>query len=168
MRSRRVARERALQFLFQYDVNRPDDVSEALESFWDDHRKSVAARNQKSPTFGEQAEPVPVTAGEAASRAFADSLIRGTLDHLDEVDREIESRLTRWRVDRIARDRIILRLGVYEILRRPDIPPVVSINEMVELAKKYSTEDSGKFVNGILDGLCKDVARPARSPMETA
>ena len=61
-----------------------------------------------------------------------------------------------------AVDRNILRLGIYEMLHREDIPPVVSINEAVDIAKKFSTEDSGKFVNGILDKVRSELMRPAR------
>jgi len=63
-------------------------------------------------------------------------------------------------------DRNILRLAIYEMLHREDIPPVVSINEAVDLAKKYSTEDSGKFVNGILDKIKSRLTRPAREATE--
>ena len=69
-----------------------------------------------------------------------------------------------WDIPRIAAvDRNILRLAIYEMLHREDIPPVVSINEAVDIAKRFSTQDSGKFINGILDSVKGDLMRPARN-----
>jgi len=105
----------------------------------------------------------PPTAEEVAIREFADPLIRGTLDHRDEADGVIKKHAKNWDLHRIAAvDRNILRLAIYEMLHRLDIPPVVSINEAVDIAKKFSTQDSGKFVNGILDKVKGELMRPAR------
>ena len=83
-------------------------------------------------------------------RLFADPLIRGVIDARVEIDAAIEKHVRNWSLDRMAAvDRNVLRLAVYEMLHRDDIPPVVSINEAVDIAKKFSTHDSGKFVNGI-------------------
>jgi N utilization substance protein B len=80
---------------------------------------------------------------------------------------ELTQNAANWDLDRMAGvDRNILRLAIYEMLHREDIPPVVSINEAVDLAKKYSTEDSGKFVNGILDNIKSRLDRPAREATE--
>ena len=69
-----------------------------------------------------------------------------------------------WELDRIAAvDRNVLRLAIYEMMFRDDVPPVVSINEAIEIAKKFSTKESGKFVNGILDRIRKELPRPART-----
>ena len=96
-------------------------------------------------------------------RLFADPLIRGTLQYREEADALIKKHAQNWDLHRIAAvDRNILRLAVYEMLHRTDIPPVVSINEAVDIAKKFSTQDSGKFVNGILDKLRGELLRPAR------
>ena len=93
---------------------------------------------------------------------FADPLIRGTLEHRDEADDVIKKHAKNWELHRIAAvDRNILRLAIYEMLHRDDIPPVVSINEAVDIAKKFSTQDSGKFVNGILDKVKGELMRPA-------
>jgi transcription antitermination protein NusB len=96
-------------------------------------------------------------------RLFADPLIRGSLEHRQEADDLIKKYAINWDLHRIAAvDRNILRLAIFEMLHRDDIPPVVSINEAVDIAKKFSTQDSGKFVNGILDKVKGDLLRPAR------
>lgn len=105
----------------------------------------------------------PPTADEAAVQLFADPLIRGAIEHRDAVDEQIKKYAKNWDLHRIAAvDRSILRLAIYEMLYRDDIPPIVSINEAVDIAKKFSTQDSGKFVNGILDKIKGDLMRPAR------
>ncbi len=152
-----------MQFLFQYDLNPAADLDEALERFWEAQR----AREQEAAAAG-AAKPAegalpPPTAAESAVRLFADPLIRGTLEHRDELDERIRKHAKNWSLHRMAVvDRNLLRLAAYEMLYREDIPPVVSINEAVDIAKKYSTDDSGKFVNGILDSLRKEILRPAR------
>jgi N utilization substance protein B len=84
-------------------------------------------------------------------RAFVRDVVCGTLVHLAEFDGAIASLASGWKLDRIANvDKNVIRLAMYEIGYRTDIPPVVSVNEAVEIAKKYSTEESGRFVNGIL------------------
>ena len=90
-------------------------------------------------------------------------MIRGTLEHRGQLDAEIKKYALNWDLHRMAVvDRNILRLAIYEMLHRDDIPPVVSINEAVDIAKKFSTEESGKFVNGLLDRIKRDLMRPAR------
>jgi transcription antitermination protein NusB len=126
MGKRRAARELALKVLFQIDVGKlpPEEVLET--SF----------------------EQVPVDPEE---QAYVTEVVRGTLAHLPEIDGIISSLAAGWKLDRIANvDKNVLRLALYEIDHRADIPPSVSVNEAIEIAKKYSTEDSGKFVNGIL------------------
>ncbi|HMO64503.1 MAG TPA: transcription antitermination factor NusB, partial [Verrucomicrobiota bacterium] len=109
------------------------------------------------------------TADEAAIRAFAEQLIRGTLGHREEIDREIERVSQNWKLHRLAAvDRNVMRLAIYEMKHRPDIPPVVSINEAVDLARKYSTGESGRFVNGLLDRIRTELPRPARTPAPPA
>jgi len=100
-------------------------------------------------------------------RAFAEPLIRGVLEHREAVDEVIRKYTENWELHRIANvDRNILRLAIYEMQHREDIPPVVSINEAVEIAKKFSTQDSGRFVNGILDKVKGELLRPARTRKE--
>jgi N utilization substance protein B len=163
MGKRREARERAVQFLFQHDINPPEDLDAALDQFWDTQRAAAIAEDKGAAIWNEPADRTPPTAEEAAVRLFADPLIRGALEHRQEADDLIKKHAINWEIHRIAAvDRNILRLAIFEMLHRDDIPPVVSINEAVDIAKKFSTQDSGKFVNGILDKVKGDLLRPAR------
>ncbi len=128
MSSRRTrARERALQALYQIDVA-AEGIDEALAAFW----KSF--------------EPV-----EREVRELAEALVRGVAEHRRSVDDAIEEASSNWRLDRMARvDRNVLRLAVYELLQT-DVPVKVVINEAIELGKKFGSESSGAFVNGVLD-----------------
>lgn len=137
---RRHGRELAMQFLYQLDVG-GGSLEDALAAFW-----------QMQPDAGQ------------AARAFAEELIRGVLANRDAIDARIAQYTEHWDLPRLAAvDRNILRLAIYEMTCRDDIPPVVSINEAVDIAKKYSTSESGAFVNGILDRLRADLPRPART-----
>lgn len=137
---RRQARELAIQFLYQHDFN-VVAAGEALELFWQ--------------TQNEIAD---------STRKFAEELIRGALEHHVVIDEKVSKYTEHWELSRIAAvDRNILRLAMYEMLFRDDIPPVVSINEAVDIAKKFSTAESGAFVNGILDRCKADLLRPART-----
>jgi len=163
MGKRREARERAVQFLFQHDLNPPEDLDEALNRFWDSQRAAALADEKEASHWGEPANLPPPTSGEAEMRLFSEPLIRGTLQFRDEADAIIKKHIVNWDFHRIAAvDRNIMRLAIYEMLHRDDIPPVVSINEAVDIAKKFSTQDSGKFVNGILDKVKGEILRPAR------
>jgi N utilization substance protein B len=136
---RRDGREAAIQFLYQFDAHKPANIDEALAGFWK-----------------QTDEPQNV-------RDFANDLLRGAIEKLPEVDAKIRTLADNWDFERLAVvDRNILRLAVYEMLFRPEIPPVVSINEAIEIAKKFSTAESGKFVNGLLDRVKKELLRPAR------
>ncbi len=129
MRKRSQAREYALQILYQIDITRqaPHD---ACENFW--------------LSFEEQPD--------AEVQGFARELVRGVMERRDEIDAKIAHYAKNWELERMAVvDRNILRLGGFEILHRGDIPPKVTINEAVELAKKFSDVQAAKFVNGILD-----------------
>jgi N utilization substance protein B len=124
---RTKARERAMQALYQIDVA-ATDLDEALVRFW------------------RSFEPV-----EREVREMAEGLVRGVAGHRREIDEAIESVSTNWRLDRMAKvDRNVLRLAVFE-LRWSDVPVKVCINEAIELGKKYGSESSGAFVNGVLD-----------------
>ncbi|MDX2227847.1 MAG: transcription antitermination factor NusB [Verrucomicrobiae bacterium] len=138
---RRDAREKAMQFLYQAEVN-PGELEEQLAIFWAMQENEVA-RN---------------------TRTFADELIRGAARFVDESDERIKKYSQNWDFHRIAHvDRNIMRLAIYELLHREDIPPVVTINEAVDIAKRFSTDDSGKFVNGILDRVKEELTRPFRT-----
>lgn len=163
MGQRREARERAVQFLFQHDLNPPPNMDEALDHFWESQRAPAIAEEKGPATWGQKLELPPMTAEESATRLFADKLIRGVIEHRDAVDAKIKEHAANWDIHRMAVvDRNILRLAIYEMLYREDIPPVVSINEAVDIAKRFSTQDSGKFVNGILDKIKGELMRPAR------
>ncbi len=138
---RRLARELAAQFLYQYDLSKGGDLTESIELFW---------RTQSDP--------------DATAQKFAEELIRGAVTNRAAVDEKISKYTDNWDLHRIAAvDRNILRLAMYEMMFRDDIPPVVSINEAVDIAKKFSTNESGAFVNGILDRLKADLPRPSRT-----
>ena len=163
MGKRREAREHAVQFLFQHDLNPPEDLALALDEFWDSQRSAAIAEEKGPANWGQPHELPPPTAEESEVRLFAEPLIRGVLEHRDAIDEKIKSHARNWEFHRIAAvDRNIMRLAIYEMLHREDIPPVVSINEAVDIAKKFSTQDSGKFVNGILDKIRGELMRPAR------
>jgi N utilization substance protein B len=163
MGKRREARERAVQFLFQHDLNPPEDLDRALNEFWDTQRAAAIAEEKGPATWGQPVELPPPSVEDAETRLFADPLIRGVLQNRDSIDEKIKSHARNWEFHRIAAvDRNIMRLALYEMLHREDIPPVVSINEAVDIAKKFSTQDSGKFVNGILDKIRHEILRPAK------
>jgi N utilization substance protein B len=163
MGKRREARERAVQFLFQYDLNPPENLQAALDQFWESQQTAAIAGDKAGATWGQPVELPPPTTEDASLRLFAEPLIRGALEFRAEADEIIKKHAKNWDLHRIAAvDRNILRLAIYEMLHRDDIPPVVSINEAVDIAKKFSTQDSGKFVNGILDKVKGELLRPAR------
>lgn len=163
MGTRREARERAVQFLFQYDLNPEPDLEAALNRFWESQRLAAMAAEKAPSRWGEKPDLPPPTPEESATRLFAEPLIRGTLEHREELDATIQKFAKNWDIHRMAAvDRNILRLAIFEMMHREDIPPVVSINEAVDIAKKYSTEDSGRFVNGLLDRVRGEVLRPSR------
>ena len=151
-----------MQFLFQYDLNPPENLEEALAFFWESQRPEVREWEKGKAVWGQQTEIPPPTAEETGVRLFAEPLIRGALQHREECDALLRRHCKNWDLKRMAVvDRNILRLAIYEMLHREDIPPVVSINEAVDIAKKFSTQDSGRFVNGILDKIKGDILRPA-------
>lgn len=130
MRRRTRAREFALQILYQTDIAH-DACDMALDSFFQSHADEPIAPDLKD---------------------FTTELVRGVAQNLKVIDEKISSYATNWQLERMAVvDRNILRMGCFELFFREDIPPKVSINEAVELAKKYSDPEAGKFVNAILD-----------------
>jgi len=164
MGKRREARERAVQFLFQHELNPPENLELALAQFWNSQRAAAIEEEKGAAKWGETTELPPPTVEEAETRLFAEPLIRGVLEHREAIDEHIRKHARNWDFQRIASvDRNVMRLAIYEMLHREDIPPVVSINEAVDIAKKFSTQDSGKFVNGILDKVRGEILRPARS-----
>lgn len=136
---RRQNRIAALQFLYACSLNPPEDLPGQLNLFF-------AEKDQEREYY-----------------AFAEELIHGVLENLDEVDTEIRNYAENWDFDRIAKmDLSILRLAIYELLKRLDIPPIVSINEAIDLSKQFSGPDSKRFINGILDKMKSQIQRPLR------
>jgi transcription antitermination protein NusB len=98
--------------------------------------------------------------GEAEGRTYADEAVRGLTQDMREVDALISAASTHWRIERMARvDRNVLRLGTWELLRRADVPRAVILDEAVELAKAFGTEESSAFVNGVLNSVAETVGR---------
>jgi N utilization substance protein B len=122
---RRRAREIALQVLYQREFNQAE---EALGLFWNNFEALKGAMD------------------------FSGRIIRGVEQHREDLDRIIERYSSHWKIGRMAHvDRNILRIAVYELLYCDDIPPKVAINEAIDIGKKYGSEDSGAFINGVLD-----------------
>ena len=149
-------------------MNAPESVDAELEHFWDTQRRAAFTQaNSNRATWGVEPELPPLSPAEIGLRNFAEPLIRGALKHRDEADELIRKYAENWDLHRMAAvDRNILRLAIYEMLHREDVPPVVSINEAVEIAKKFSTDNSGKFINGILDRVRSGLMRPSRGEAE--
>lgn len=163
---RRQNRIAAMQFLYAWDATKSHrDLSDELYAFF-----SVPQAMGLAGQGDEDAEHEPSFA-DVDSRgnpreyyAFAEELVAGTLQNLARIDGVISDATQNWEVARMARcDLAILRLAVYELLYRTDIPPIVTINEAIDLAKIYSTDDSHRFVNGVLDRVKKHLSRPLRT-----
>ena len=137
---RRRAREAALQILYQWDIGRTD-VERAIETFF-----TLQWPDAQAPA--------------EALRVFASDLARDTVGRLSTIDPLIAETAERWRPERMAvLDRLLLRMAACELLRDPATPPAVVINEALELARTFSTEESVRFINGMLDGIRKKIDR---------
>jgi len=164
MGTRREARERAVQFLFQHDLNPPTDLDAALGRFWESQRAAALQAETTGATWGQPPALPPPSAKESVVRLFADPLIRGTLEHRDEIDAHIRRIAKNWELHRIAVvDRNILRLATFELMEVLETPMKVVLNEAIELSKRFGTEDSGAFVNGVLDKV-GSLLRPQQKP----
>ena len=141
MSARREGRELALQALYSKDLV-PQDAGSTLKRIME--------------SFAEEEEPA--LAIQSKAFAFASELVEGVLANLATIDSRIAEKSRHWSMSRMARvDLNILRLAVYELLYRPDIPKNVTMNEAIEVAKKFGAEDSASFVNGILDEVASSV-----------
>ena len=135
MRKRRKSREFALQVLYQLNITQ-QDVNKTLAQF-QDHFSGGDERDD-----------------------FMEHLVNGVMDHCQEIDRLIEKYSENWRLDRMNMiDRTILRIATFELLYCEEIPPKVTMNEAIELGKRFGSEDSGSFINGILDRIQKEAVR---------
>ncbi len=133
MRKRTFARECALKILYRIEISK-ESVDSSFKDFWSKTAESI----------------------DEESHNFAEALVKGICENIKTIDEIISKYTDNWNISRMAViDRNIMRMSVYEMLYRDDIPPNVSINEAIELAKKYGDVDSGKFVNGILDKIKK-------------
>mgnify|MGYP000642470714 CR=1 FL=1 len=140
---RRDNRIAAMQYLYQWELNKPEVLADGVCQF-----------------FSQLDNPRDYY-------AFGEELAHGVLSQLQVVDEEIREHTRNWRFERIAKvDLAILRLAIYELLFRTDIPPVVSINEAIDLSKLYSSPDSKRFVNGILDQMKNKITRPLRTALQ--
>ena len=133
--SRKVARESAMKLIYQMDIN-SQSPEELLESFYE---------NEEQPVSSED-------------KAFIDDHLNGFVKEKDKIDTYIEKYLKGWKLNRIAKvDLAIMRLAVYEMLYRTDVPNIVAVNEAIELAKTFGGDNSASFVNGILGNLIKEL-----------
>lgn len=140
MGSRRKARELALQMLFQWE----------LGGHTPSHVISTFLRAQRI---------------DADVESFARSLFEGTVREIEALDRQVSEHSEHWRMERMAAvDRNVLRLALYELLRHPETPPAVAINEALEIARRFSGEASAQFVNGILDAIRKTFPATKSAP----
>jgi N utilization substance protein B len=140
---RRDGRRAAMQYLFSWSINKPENLAADLTSF-----------------FEQQEQP-------RDHYAFGEEIIHGAIEHAEEIDGHIRTLAHNWEFDRIARiDLAILRMAIFEMLYRKDIPPVVSINEAIDLSKEFSNLDAKRFINGILDRLKDQLGRDARKPAQ--
>lgn len=139
MRKRTKARECALQILYAMDIFK-DDAGDRIKVYWDNQEEEEDAEVKK----------------------FANLLVRGVMKNHEAIDGMITKYATNWDISRMAViDRNILRLATFELLFTDDIPPKVSINEAIDIAKRFGDKDSGKFVNGILDKIHKTESKKA-------
>ena len=128
---RRKAREYALQMLYQYDLSRESEY--LLDGYW---KGKEITENVKE---------------------FSNNIVEGVIKNLSMIDNKISQSASNWSIERMAAvDRNILRMATYELLFRNDIPAKVTLNEAIEIAKRYGGDDSGAFINGILDRILKD------------
>ncbi|HEX3556908.1 MAG TPA: transcription antitermination factor NusB [Thermoanaerobaculia bacterium] len=165
---RRTAREMAVQMLYQSDLGGSPlssifstfDLTEYLAR----EALPVAEKRRGQPLA--PSDEVPDDHGQRRQRVeeafeYAQELVRGTIDNQQRIDDLIRSQADNWRLERMpAVDRNILRLAVYEMLHERETPKLVVLDEAIELAKKFGSEQSGRFVNGLLDGLLKQHTFP--------
>ena len=127
----------AVQFLYQWEANKPDELLDSVSTFFSNQEEN---RDYYS---------------------FSESLVLGAIENISEIDEAISKQAKNWKFDRIAKvDLAVLRLALYELLFRDDIPPIVSINEAIDLGKTFSNLESKRFINGILD----EVKRVSKDP----
>ena len=172
---RRISREMAVQMLYQSDLGGSPlpqifhnfDLAEYLtrEELGEkkrDGQAPPAARASRPPSREEERADYLRRKRQAEEAfAYAQGLVTGTIDHREQVDALIREQADNWRLERMPPvDRNVLRLAVFEMLYETDTPKLVIVDEAIELAKKFGSEQSGRFVNGLLDGLLKQHTFP--------
>ncbi len=160
MSKRRRAREMAVQMLFQSDLGHTSIdtiISDFQPSEYELRSPDEAEARTRAPVPPKGKEPDEIV----GAFDYAKSLVTGTLEHLEEIDGLIRQQAEHWRLERMpAVDRNILRLAIYEFLWETDVPKLVVLDEAIELAKAFGSEQSGRFVNGVLDGVLKSHTLP--------
>ncbi|MEI8242029.1 MAG: transcription antitermination factor NusB [bacterium] len=163
MATRRQAREWALQLLFQFDHNPVEKLDEAFAEFW---KQQVTAQGEDNDGRANRPASEPNADTEAASpkiQAFTERVVRGVITHREAIDKRLTEYVKNWPLHRMGGiERNVMRLAFFELFFDEETPPVVVINEAVDLAKYFSNAEAGRFVNGILDRAAKEVKRPAR------
>jgi transcription antitermination protein NusB len=163
---RRTAREMAVQMLYQSDLG-GSPLPQIFHSF--DLSEYLARETAEPEETKEVRRTIEEERTELSRRRkqvdeafhFAQELVRGTLDNREKIDTLIRGQADNWRLERMpAVDRNVLRLAIYEMLYETDTPKLVVVDEAIELAKKFGSEQSGRFVNGLLDGLLKQHTFP--------
>jgi N utilization substance protein B len=150
MGKRRTAREMALQMLFQLELGR-SALRDVLRSY---EPADVEGEGEGARLEGRDLR---------SARHYAETLVRGVDQHREAIDELIRGQATNWRLERMpVVDRTVLRIAIYELLHQTDVPQVVIVDEAIELAKRYGSEQSGAFVNGVLDGLLHTRTFPGR------
>lgn len=149
---RSLGRELAVQFIFQTDISGESLTRESLNIFWEQLEESACF-----PNDGKFHKAVK----------FAEKIITGTNQNLGKIDETMTNHSSNWRIDRMGGvERNIIRVATYEMLFEKSVPPIVSINEALNLAKKFCDKDSSPFINGILNAIMNSLERPARVALE--
>ena len=162
MSKRRRAREMAVQMLFQSDLGHAS-IDTIISDFRpSDYRLGQPRHNSGGRDPGTHRPRKPANRPTSTVRSITrKSLVTGTLEHLEEIDGLIRQQAEHWRLERMpAVDRNILRLAIFEFLYETDVPKLVILDEAIELAKAFGSEQSGRFVNGVLDGVLKSHTLP--------
>ena len=165
MVTRRQGREWAVQMLVQFDLNPPDSLDDAVEAFWAQQvqleAEMLANDEERAPRIVFSTPDPDERKVLEEMRAFAEERVRGVWSEREALDVRVGSYLRNWSIYRLGTvERNVLRMGAWELLHHADIPAPILVNEAIDLAKFFSETKSGKFVNGVLDNLAKDLRKP--------
>ena len=148
---RRFAREWAMQFLFQYDLSPIENKEEAIDIF--------LAQLEDSEVFDSPSDAKLLRKADKTARG----IINGILQNMTEIDKMISEYSSKWTIERMDTvDRNVMRVAVYEMLFCRNVPPVVSVNEAVEIGKIYGGGNTASFINGVLNAVMSTLSRPTR------